>query len=265
MKKLVLLLAAASILASCSNEKIPGFKEFAPGRFFKLLAPGEDGKAPLEGSFLEVKMYNTIGDSVIYDSELESAAGTMIVPYTPESGFSLMTEGDSAMFLLPSSNIEYDGRDTLMKMSVKLVKVHSTPPALNNTIRNEFEEQVVLKRYISRLPEKPIEKDGLYVVNKNLLKGNKVLDGKTVRIKYTGRFLNGKVFDRSPAEGLEFLYGTQGQVLKGLESGIKGMVAGEKKTLIIPSYLAFGESGSSNGVVKPFQTVIYDVELINVN
>ena len=62
----------------------------------------------------------------------------------------------------------------------------------------------------------------------------------------------------------EYVIGAEEQLIEGLENGVKKMREGEKAKFIIPSHLAFGSSGSSTGLVPPFTTVIYEVELLKV-
>ena len=87
--------------------------------------------------------------------------------------------------------------------------------------------------------------------------------GATVRVHYTGRLDNGSVFDTSlRREPLEFPLG-KGQVIKGWEEGVAGMKVGGVRTLVIPSKLGYGSSGS--GPIPPNATLHFDVELVSVD
>ncbi len=66
-------------------------------------------------------------------------------------------------------------------------------------------------------------------------------DKKVVKINYKGTLSNGSVFDSSEGKDpLEFLVGG-GQVIPGLEAGVKGMKVGEKKSISIKAADAYGE------------------------
>jgi FKBP-type peptidyl-prolyl cis-trans isomerase len=129
-------------------------------------------------------------------------------------------------------------------------------------------EKTILKQYIegSKLHISPLNSGMFYIP---LVKGNEtaVKTGDTVTIHYEGRFLNGKFFDstRKRNEPFQFVRGQQWQVIKGMEDAIAMMHEGEKALFIMPSDLAFGESGSSTGIIPPFTSLIFEVELMAVN
>ena len=68
-----------------------------------------------------------------------------------------------------------------------------------------------------------------------------VKSGDTVRVHYHGKLTDGTTFDSSEGrEPLEFEVGS-GMVIAGFDSGVTGMVVGEKKTVNIPVEEAYGE------------------------
>ena len=88
--------------------------------------------------------------------------------------------------------------------------------------------------------------------------------GMKVKVHYTGTLLNGTVFDSSipRKKPFEFILG-RGQVIQGWEKGILGMKVGEKRKLLIPPELAYGETGSGDSI-PPNSKLIFNVELIKV-
>jgi len=68
----------------------------------------------------------------------------------------------------------------------------------------------------------------------------KVENGDTVRLNYTGKLEDGTVFDSSvDREPIEFVIGS-GTVIPGLENGVIGMAVSENKTITIPMEDAYG-------------------------
>lgn len=85
-----------------------------------------------------------------------------------------------------------------------------------------------------------------------------------VDVQYTGKLEDGTVFDSSTGRDKPFQFTLgSGQVIPGWDMGIKGMKPGGKRTLTIPSELAYGKSGAGN-VIPPNATLIFDVELVSV-
>ncbi len=102
-------------------------------------------------------------------------------------------------------------------------------------------------------------------------KGKEAAAGKTVAVHYTGWLQDlkadkqhGKQFDSSVGRGpFSFPLGA-GRVIKGWDQGVAGMKVGGKRTLVIPGDLAYGARGAGNGMIPPDATLIFDVELLDV-
>ena len=90
----------------------------------------------------------------------------------------------------------------------------------------------------------------------------KPVSGNKVKVHYKGMLLDGTVFDSSYKRNqpIEFTLGI-GQVIKGWDEGISLLGSGDKATFIIPSELAYGQSGAG-GVIPPNATLVFDVELV---
>ncbi|MCJ7466905.1 MAG: peptidylprolyl isomerase [Maribacter sp.] len=94
--------------------------------------------------------------------------------------------------------------------------------------------------------------------------GTKAKKGSKVSVHYEGSLLNGKVFDSSykRKEPIDFQLGV-GQVIPGWDEGIALLEVGDKARLLIPSELAYGSAGAG-GVIPPDATLLFDVELMDV-
>lgn len=95
-------------------------------------------------------------------------------------------------------------------------------------------------------------------------------NGKLVTVHYTGKLEDGTVFDssRDRNQPFQFILGA-GMVIKGWDQGVLGMKVGEKKELVIPAELAYGDKGITGPdgtvVIPGGATLIFDVELLAVD
>jgi FKBP-type peptidyl-prolyl cis-trans isomerase FkpA len=113
----------------------------------------------------------------------------------------------------------------------------------------------------------------LQVIDTKVGTGKEAVVGNSVTVNYTGWFYRplaakqrGRKFDSSLDAGrtpLDFQLGAR-QVIKGWEQGVAGMKVGGKRTLIIPSDLAYGKRGAPGGSIPPDTDLIFDVELLDV-
>lgn len=93
--------------------------------------------------------------------------------------------------------------------------------------------------------------------------GEVVPRGAMVKVHYTGKFPDGRVFDSSVSRGvpLEFKVGV-GQVIRGWDEGICQLQKGQKAELICPPEYAYGSAGAGN-VIPPNATLHFDVEVVD--
>lgn len=88
--------------------------------------------------------------------------------------------------------------------------------------------------------------------------------GQSVVVHYIGYLEDGRIFDSSVARNQPFSFAVgTGNVIPGWDEAFLNMKEGEKRVLIIPHYLAYGERGYP-GAIPPKATLIFDVELIEI-
>ncbi len=122
----------------------------------------------------------------------------------------------------------------------------------------KFETEMYL-----RYPKATKTKSGLmYVITKEG-EGPSPKAGNSVLVHYNGKFKDGKMFDSSYDRGkpVKFSAGV-GQVIKGWDEALVMMKKGEKRTLMIPYHLAYGEKGYP-GAIPPKADLIFEVEMID--
>ena len=85
----------------------------------------------------------------------------------------------------------------------------------------------------------------------------------TVVIDYHGYFLDGRVFDSSVDRGMP-LEISLNNVISGWRQGVPLFGQGGSGSLYIPSGLAYGTQGTSNGSIPPNTPIAFDIQLIEV-
>ena len=96
--------------------------------------------------------------------------------------------------------------------------------------------------------------------------GAEATPGRTVDVHYVGvAHSTGEEFDASWNRGapLSFPLGV-GRVITGWDRGVAGMKVGGRRRLVIPPHLGYGDRGAG-GVIKPGETLIFVVDLVDVH
>lgn len=93
-------------------------------------------------------------------------------------------------------------------------------------------------------------------------KGDSPKASDNVEVHYTGKLIDGTVFDSSVERGVPASFGVT-QVIPGWVEALQLMHEGDKWRLYIPSDLAYGPNGAG-GVIGPNMTLIFDVKLLRV-
>lgn len=270
---------AIVLWGGCSSPKYPGFSKMEDGIYFRLNVIGDGKIRPVEGDVVRISFrVMTLEDSLIFEkadtivfvgkkNEEESGVENSTVGLFPiMKCLTQLNEGDSGTFIF-----NFSGRDVRMDLKISEMSSFSDYEKRqrylawkNDAEINEFRK---LKQYLLKINvDDNFLTDGIYFIQQKKGKGRIVEIGNTVVVHYRGSFPDSTVFDSTYEKGepFEFKFGDDSQVIKGLELAICQMRKGEKAKIIIPSLLAFGEAGSSTGIVPPFTTVEYEVEIVNL-
>ena len=286
-EKLAACLISILVLSSCGNQSsvFPGFSVTRSNIHYKLIAIGEDAQQAKPNNYVTVSIaYRTPGDSVFFHGIRTFQLTDPPFPGAIDECFTLLAKGDSATFYISAADFftktlettlpQFFKPDDYMRVDIMMMNILSEKEfeqekeAFLNWIEDFGEyEKVILKQYIENqeLNFEPTE-SGLYYIPIHAGSGNKIRLGDTVTVHYEGRFFNGKYFDstKKRSEAFQFVYGQKWQVIDGLEEAIGLMSEGERALFILPSNIAFGQGGSSTGIVPPFTSVIFEVELVEV-
>ncbi|PCI96830.1 MAG: hypothetical protein COB15_09105 [Flavobacteriales bacterium] len=94
-------------------------------------------------------------------------------------------------------------------------------------------------------------------------KGANPVKGNRVKVHYTGRLLDGQIFDSSiNRQPFAFNLGL-GEVIEGWEEGVALLKVGDQATFTIPANLAYGDEGAGP-LIKANTTLIFEVELMSI-
>lgn len=88
-------------------------------------------------------------------------------------------------------------------------------------------------------------------------------DSNTVKTHYTGKLINGQIFDSSVKRGQPATFPVNG-VIKGWVEALQLMPVGSKWELYIPAHLAYGANGTPDGSIPPNSTLIFEIELLDI-
>lgn len=302
MKKIfqvaTLALACAGLMAACNNNQ---FKKTENGLMYKFETENPEGRQPQMGDVLVGEMTIKL-DTVVLISNVGHP--DRIFQVRPDmfkgdinEGLQLMHEGDKAVFAIPADSMGKFLQDNQMPPNYKrgsgqlfyyeiaLADIVSQEEMQQEDAnfqeemnKRQEEEASVLAQYIkdNNITVKPTA-SGLYIVVKKKGNGPKVAAGKEVSIDYTGRLLDGTIFDSSreadareagkynpqrPYEPLKYKVGAMA-LIPGWDEGVNGQPEGTELTLIMPSKLGYGERGAGNDIL-PYTPLVFDLSIVSV-
>ncbi len=179
-----------------------------------------------------------------------------------KEGLQMMQEGGAAMLIIPS-RLAYGSTqtgnippDAVLVYEIELTEVIQDPV---------LHEEQLLQDYLTNhgITEDPLE-SGVFFIEHTIGSGEQYAEmEKGVALMYTGKFIDGRVFDSSGDNPAEFILG-RNIMLQSLEEALTLMKPGGQATFIIPSAFAFGAGGDPSLNVPPHMTLIYEVELVEV-
>ena len=287
MKKVFLMMTAfcvvLSMLTGCGNAS-KGYKATNSGLYYQFHVDN-GGALPNIGDLVEVTLACYVNDSttiipvssnIIQLNEPAFATDFM-------EGVAMMHKGDSASFIVnidstfyylfrvPELPAEFDSTD-VMRFEVKVNDFYPESEYVNKMVeakKKQYPEETErayaeMQQYfaLNNIAASPTA-SGLYYVMTEEGNGEMPEKGDNVKVHYTGKLLDGTVFDSSVERGepIEIPIG-MGFVIPGWDEGIMMMSKGEKGVLYIPYYLGYGDRGAGADI-PPFANLIFEVELID--
>jgi peptidylprolyl isomerase len=135
--------------------------------------------------------------------------------------------------------------------------------ALEQERQARLERTAKIEEIRRQWPEARVSEDGIRYVITRPGEGAKPRRGQTAVVNYTGRFLDGRVFDTTrDKDPFSFPVGA-GRVIPGWDRSVLDMRVGEERTVIIPPELGYGSRGAG-GVIPPDAFLVFDIELLEL-
>ena len=278
-KIMLIGLAVATVLAFGACSKYKGFKKDKSGIYYQFYGDIHDtADQPQTGDLVGIMMSLRAGDSLLIPMMPNQMLMDSLYEGDMFQALRMMHVGDSATFILDgpqffeqmmSPGQEYTFGDDPLYLDVKLLGL--IKKADFEKMQAEYEAQLSerkemeaseIEKYVQENPG--LKQNALGVYEKNVKKGtgDKVEPLQTVKVHYTGRFVDGKVFDSSVERGEPFKFTVgAGQVIPGWDAVVSDMKVGDKVTVLIPSDLAYGEG---NQGIPPYTPLVFDIELLEI-
>lgn len=246
------------------------FKLLAFSDTYKTAHPGDIVVASIDYSPVndDTTLLSTSSEIAVNDDDSLCLALLLLDAHTGDS-LSFIVDAKKFIFDFPLSDTLASYIDSLkeLRLSVKVDAVldsasfyeHKKELALWKQTKLDYED-FLIKQYIKKSKERYVhQKSGIYkrIIKKG--KGKVPHYNDVVTISYQGSLLNGEVINHFTT--LDFNYGAEMQVVDGISVALQTMSVGERAKIIVPSALAWGENGTSDGSIAPFTPIVFDIEL----
>ena len=285
MKNLKIIIACLLLASFAQAQKAVKYsKSKTTGLSYVMHKSNKGPKLKLDDVVTLNLKYITSKDSLVFDSwkmgkpiQLKIAKSSFKGDLM--DGLTLLTVGDSASFLINADSLftktfgaprpAFIDSSSFLSFTVKVISTTTDAALKAEELKaekeNAMKENELIAKYIADKQITPSKSSsGLMYIITEPGAGEQAQAGKTVKVHYTGRLLDGTKFDSSldRNDPIEFKLG-QGMVIKGWDEGIALLKVGGKALLIIPSNLAYGSRGAG-GVIPPFSPLTFEVELVSV-
>ncbi len=279
----VIVLGLITSLLSCGNAS---YQRNEDGLVYKIFSDGKEEKIK-PGTYLKLYFEAHIGDSVLFSSfgKIPSYGFFDTIKSPTHDFLDIITEmsvDDSAIVIRSVDTLVKRGyirfnevfkKGSVIKVFVKLLgnfksQEESDADLVAETTKYKKSELIELEKFVKSTNSENVIKtsEGVFVDIKKSGSGILIDSGMTVKVKYTGKLINGTVFDSNVdtsfghTDPLEFTIGAR-QVIEGWEIGVRKLNKGAKANIYIPSMLGYGSQGSPPKI-PAFSNLVFDIEVL---
>ena len=215
--------------------------QMADGSYYYVTKSNPNGELASKGDTLSMRY---ILSNLATGEVLDSSNAPLLYQYgyyNPVYAklMAYLKEGEQAVMAIPGTSQSFAGLPayTPLKVTIK-----------DYVVRSQNDQ---IEDFIARKKLTVTEKDasGLRFIRLSAGTGDIPTSGKVVKLKYTGRFLNGFAFDGNMARTDSFSVTVGGtSTVIGFQTGIEKMRLGERAILVFPSSIGYGEKGSGSTI-----------------
>ncbi len=218
-----------------------------------------------ETSYEEVAIDNDLYRENVFYGPVKFKLGRLSIAGLVE-GLTMMKEGETAKIIVPSHLAFGSVEQQVIPAYSTLIYVVELLDVISNP---EEHEQKLLDSFLldNNITVEPSPQTGMYHVETKIGAGDPVTSSSTVLAEIKGYLLDGRVFYNTRYNGSEpreITIASSG-FLPSILEGMMQMREGGESTIIIPWYSAYGAQGSDDGRIPPFSTIVYDIDIIEVN
>jgi FKBP-type peptidyl-prolyl cis-trans isomerase len=270
-------------LVGCDTTDHPGFERKEGSVHYRLITLGDEDRKITPESYitLNVHAFDTTGKALAKKRLQRLAMTKSEWPRHLSDLLRTAAEGDSLELIGSISELQANdwfrpvslGENTemvLLKIAVlevldveEILQIRAEERAKNDS---ELQELARFKSALDSLGfDMDDREDGIFFRSMSKGKGKKPQSGNEIIVRYRAYLSDGTLIDDTyQGDALHYIMGKPDQVLPGFGLAMSRMSEGERALFILPSDQAFGEKGSSSGIVPPFAALIYEAELIEV-
>ena len=239
------------------------------------------GIKPVEGSWVEIEYTGELVDGTVFATSYDSVAklhglfdedflygptrlmvGLISLDGLNE-GLQYMNAGGTGKFIIPSDlgwgalSLNSIPPYSTLIYTIDLLDTYNDPGAHERELIQQF---LADSNFTADSTE-----TGLYYIEQVEGSGDYITSGKRADVRYTGSFLDGRIFDSNIGEELFSVYIPATNLIEGWNEGLLLMREGSKGILIVPYYLGYGEWGLTDNYgrtkIPPHMTLVFEMEI----
>ena len=269
---------------SC-DQKHEGFKKHKENFYSQLISFDDKQQSVSKGCFIQFNWLIINKKDTLFKQRVLQEIKTLNTNGGLLEALSLLKENETRNFIFPFSKIENEFKSKLKNIDLKdssnfihqlsidkiyLQKEYSMDKKqflkwikkTNNLSYQSFENYLIHNYIKKESTQFKKSNSGLYfkIINSN--SGKKIKSGDPIQLKYSGgplirnsKFINEEIIQ-------DFNVGQELQVIKAIEEVLLYLCVGDSAVIVSPSELAFGNKGSSTGIIPPYSPVVYSIKVV---